>query len=322
MRIQPIPHTNLTASVLCLGTGDMGAGIDRQSSFRMLDEFLAGGGNFIDTASIYSDWIPGETSRSEKLIGAWMQARRIRSQVVLATKGAHPRLDSMHVGRLSPGEVASDLEASLRHLQTEVIDLYWLHRDDPSRPVAEILETLHDLSLSGKLRYYGCSNWKLERIMDAQAYARERGIPGFAAVQNLWNLAELNPGGFADQTIAFMDDALWQYHLQAQLAAVPYSSQANGVFQKLEKVAPEALPANLQSWYLNPVTLERFRKLQALRLESGLTTTQVVLGYLASQPFPTFPIVGPRSSEQLADCLQAGDVLLTPEQLHDLEGER
>ncbi len=322
MRTQSIPHTDLKASILCLGTGDMGAGIDRQGSFRMLDEFLAGGGNFIDTASIYSDWIPGERSRSEKLIGAWMQARRNRTQVVLATKGAHPRLDSMHVGRLSPAEVAADLEASLNHLQTESIDLYWLHRDDPTRPVAEILETLHGLVLAGKLRYYACSNWKLERIMEAQAYAQEHAIPGFAAVQNLWNLAQLNPDGFADQTIAFMDESLWQYHEQTQLAAVPYSSQANGLFHKLEKASAESLPANLRSWYLNPVTLERFQKLQVLHQETGLTTTQIVLGYLTSQPFPTFPIVGPKSPEQLADCLEAGDVTLTPEQLQHLEGKR
>lgn len=318
MRIQIIPHTSLKASVLCLGTGDMGAGIDRQGSFRMLDEFLASGGNFIDTASVYSDWIPGEASRSEKLIGAWMQERRNRSQVVLATKGAHPRLDSMHVGRLSPAEVASDLDASLKHLQTEVIDLYWLHRDDPTRPVAEILETLHRLALAGKLRYYACSNWRLERILEAQAYAREHAIPGFAAVQNLWNLAQPNPDGFADQTIAFMDEPLRQYHEQTQLAAVPYSSQANGLFHKLEKASAESLPANLQSWYVNPVTLERFKKLQALRQDTGLTTTQIVLGYLTSQPFPTFPIVGPKSSGQLADCLEAGEVVLTPEQIKRL----
>ncbi len=251
MRMISIPNTGLTASVLCLGTGDMGAGIEHQASFRMLDEFIAGGGNFIDTAKIYSDWIPGESSRSEKLIGEWMKAQRNRAQVVLATKGAHPELASMQVGRLSPGEIASDLEASLRHLGTETVDLYWLHRDDPARPVAEILETLHDLARSGKLRHYGCSNWGLERIREAQAYAAGHGIPGFVAVQNLWNLAELNRDGFADKTIAFMGEGLWQYHRELHLAAVPYSSQANGLFQKLEKTSDE-LPANLQRVVCQP----------------------------------------------------------------------
>jgi aryl-alcohol dehydrogenase-like predicted oxidoreductase len=85
-----IPRTRLDASCLCLGTGDMGAGIDRQTSFKMLDLFLDQGGNFIDTAKIYSDWIPGENSRSEKLIGAWMKSRRVRGEVILASKGAHP----------------------------------------------------------------------------------------------------------------------------------------------------------------------------------------------------------------------------------------
>lgn len=318
MRISSIPNTDLKASVLCLGTGDMGAGIERQDSFRMLDEFLDGGGNFIDTAKIYSDWIPGESSRSEKLIGEWMKLRQNRSRVVLATKGAHPELSSMQVGRLSPAEVNGDLEASLRHLQTDVVDLYWLHRDDPARPVAEIVETLHRLGQEGKLRYYGCSNWKLERIREAQAYAREHGMAGFVAVQNLWNLAQLNPDGFADQTIAMMDEALWEYHRETQLAAVPYTSQANGLFQKLETSNPEALTPNLQAWYINPVTLERFQKVQRLSAQTSLSSTQIVLGYLTSQPFPTFPIVGPKTSTQLADCLSAADVAFTPKQVSDL----
>jgi aryl-alcohol dehydrogenase-like predicted oxidoreductase len=143
-------------------------------------------------------------------------------------------------------------------------------------------------------------------------------MAGFVAVQNLWNLAKLNPDGFADQTIAMMDEALWDYHRETQLAAVPYTSQANGLFQKLETTNPEALPPNLQAWYINPVTLERFRKIQKLSTESGLSSTQIVLGYLTSQPFPTFPIVGPKSSMQLADCLSAVDVLLSPEQIKGL----
>lgn len=315
MMYKRIPRTRLDASCLCLGTGDMGAGIDRDTSFRMLDTFLDQGGNFVDTAKIYSDWIPGETSRSEKLIGAWMKDRGVRQEVILATKGAHPELTSMDVPRLSPQEITTDLDASLENLQTDWIDLYWLHRDDPDRPVEEIIGLLDSQVQAGKIRYFGCSNWKRARIRLAQAYASKMGRLGFSAVQNLWNLAQVNQSGFADPTIAFMDDDLWHYHHEENLAAVPYSSQANGLFQKLASGGPGVLPDNLRSWYWNTQTEARYHRLTTIQSETGLSTTQIILGYLISQPFPTFPIIGPKSLLQLMDCLSGGDVTLSQEQL-------
>lgn len=315
MRYARIPNTDLSPAVLCLGTGEMGATIPPDAAFDLLDQYAAAGGNFIDTAKIYNDWVPGETSRSEKVIGAWLQARGSRQQVILATKGAHPTLDHMDIPRLSPAEIIADLEASLRHLQVNVIDLYWLHRDDPSRPVDEIVDTLYAQAQAGKLRYYGCSNWTTARIQAAQAYAARRGIPGFAAVQNLWNLACVNPAGVGDPTLVVMDDALWKYQRETQLAAVPFTSQAGGLFQKLESGLPDALSDGLRGMYLNPETLARFERVQALKTRAGLTTSQVVLAYLTAQPFPTFPVIGPHSSRQLADSLTAADVELTAEQL-------
>lgn len=315
MRYQSLPRTDLVPAVLCLGSAEMGAAIDPATSFDLLDRYFASGGNFIDTAKVYNDWVPGEASRSEKLIGAWMRARGNRQKIILATKGAHPDLARMDIQRLSPREIVADLEASLRHLQTDVIDLYWLHRDDPNRPVEDILETLEAQVRAGAIRYYGCSNWRASRIQAAQVYAARRGFSGFVAVQNLWNLACINPDGIGDPTLVVMDDALWKYQRDTQLAAVPFTSQANGLFQKMEMGRPDTLPANLQAMYLNPVTEARLMRLQSLRPRAGLSTTQIVLGYLTSQPFPTFPVIGPRTTAQLDDCLSAGDVALTPEQV-------
>jgi aryl-alcohol dehydrogenase-like predicted oxidoreductase len=225
MRYVTIPNTDLVVSVLCLGTGEAGANYDRATGFAMLDTFIEQGGNLLDTAHVYSDWIPGERSRSEKLIGAWMHrnGRHNRSGVLIATKGAHPDLDSMQVGRLSPAEIQADLEESLRFLQVEAIDLYWLHRDDSTRPVEEIIDTLEAQVQAGKIRYYGCSNWQLARIVAARRYAAQRGVNGFAAVQNLWSLAKpiLPEIMRRDPTLAVMDDELWQYHRESGLAAIP-----------------------------------------------------------------------------------------------------
>jgi aryl-alcohol dehydrogenase-like predicted oxidoreductase len=320
MRYTTIPNTDLVVSVLCLGTGEAGANYDRPAGFAMLDAFIEQGGNFVDTAHIYSDWIPGERSRSEKLLGAWMQARRNRPGVLIATKGAHPDLDSMHIGRLSPAEITADLEESLRFLQVEAIDLYWLHRDDTTRPVEEIIDTLEGQVRAGKMRYYGCSNWQLERIRRAQAYAAGRGASGFAGVQNLWSLAKPNLAEIMrrDPTLVVMDDDLWQYHRKSGLAAVPYTSQANGLFQKMEASGAVALRPDLAQQYISAETEGRYQRLKQLSRQTGLSATQIGLGWLTSQPFATTPVVGPQSLAQLNDCLSAADVQLTPEQVNFL----
>jgi len=319
MRYTAIPNTDLVPSVLAMGTGEAGVNYDRAAAFAMLDAFFERGGNFVDTAHIYNDWVPGERSRSEKLVGEWMHltGRRNRSSVLLATKGAHPDLAQMQVGRLSHAEIRSDVEESLRFLQVETIDLYWLHRDDPTRPVEEIVDTLEGLVRAGKIRYFGCSNWRLERIRCAQEYAAGRGMPGFAGVQNLWSLAK--PTLIAimrrDPTLAVMDDELWQYHKQTGLAAIPYTSQANGLFQKIDAIGVPALPWGLSRQYISPETEGRYQRLKLLGQQTGLSTTQIGLGFLTSQPFAVCAVVGPQSLAQLQDCLTAADVQLTPEQV-------
>jgi Predicted oxidoreductases (related to aryl-alcohol dehydrogenases) len=318
MRYTAIPNTDLVLSVLSLGTGGAGATYDRAATFAMLDAFFEQGGNFVDTAHVYNDWIPGERSRSEKLLGAWMQERRNRSHVLLATKGSHPDLAQMQVGRLSPAEICADLEESLLFLQVGTIDLYWLHRDDPTRPAEEIIDTLEAQVRAGKIRYFGCSNWRLDRIQAARQYAAAQGITGFVGVQNLWSLAKPNLDAIRrrDPTHAVMDDDLWQYHKQTGLAAIPYTSQANGLFQKMDNGARAAtLSTDLARLYLSSETEARYQRLKILSQQTGLSTTQIGLGFLTSQPFATCPVIGPQSLAQLRDCLAAADVLLTPEQV-------
>ena len=318
MQTRTIPNTTLSPSVICLGTGGLGGPIDRQASFALLDTFLAAGGTFLDSAKVYSDWIPGERSRSEKTIGAWIKERKNRDQVVVATKGAHPDLSSMHIARMSPADIIGDLDASLSHLGVETIDLYYLHRDDPSRPVEEIIDTLESQARAGKIRAYGCSNWRPARIRKAREYAAARGIPGFTVDQPMWNFAKIDFANVPDQTLAVMDDELWQTHYETGMACAPYSSQANGFFQKLERGEASITSAGMRQMYLTDANRARAARLAEFRQRSGLTTTQVTLGYLLSQPFPTFPIVGCRNLDYLKDTLTAVDVRLSPADLEFL----
>lgn len=317
-----LPATDLRVSSLCLGSGEFGASLDQAAAWRLLDEFVAAGGNFVDTANVYGDWVPGQKSASEKVIGAWLAVRRNRDQIVLATKGGHPRLETMHISRLSPADIRFDVHQSLGHLRTDVIDLYWLHRDDPQRPVGEIIETLAELTRAGHIRGYGCSNWRVERLAAANAYAAAHGLPGFVADQMLWNAAVLGPGAPADKTLVAMDPALYAYHQRTGLAAIPFSAQANGILQKLATGRAAAIrPGQAANYPLGPNRV-RAAAVQKLAEELQTTVTGVVLGYLQSAPFVTVPIIGPQSPAQLHDSLAGAEVRLTPAQVAALEAAR
>lgn len=310
MNYLTLPHTDLRVSSLCLGTSDLGASVSESDSFALLDQFFEAGGNFLDTAAIYAAWTPAGAGSSEKLLGRWL-AKQSKNAIV-ATKGGHPELDSMSVSRLSKPEIEADLAQSLRNLGVGTIDLYWLHRDDENVPVEEVLGLMEEFVAEGKIRFYGCSNWKTARMEAVQNAAKARGVTGFVANQPMWSLAQPDLSG-ADPTLAAMDNEMREFHQRSGLAAIPYSSQANGYFSKLFE--NRALPALFDSDAVRPLNHVRFEKMQTLASGSGLSLTQIVLGYLRSQPFPTVPIIGCKTASQLKDSLSAADVRLSDSQI-------
>ncbi len=310
MELKTLPGTQLIVSELCLGTGSMGSTLPQDEAFRLLDLFVELGGNFLDTALVYANWLPIERSISEKTLGIWMRARKNRGKIVVATKGAHPELSTMDIPRMSPEEITGDVEASLSHLQVETIDLYYLHRDDPRRPVEEIMETLQTQVVAGKIRYAACSNWRADRLSAAQAYARDRGYDGFVADSMLWNAAVVNPEPVAEQTMVTMNAYLHRFHTETGMAAVPYSSQAGGLFQKMASGALDRARAAESRIYPLDLNERRFARIQNLAAEMDLSITQVVLGYLLSQPFVTVPVIGSRTPAQLRDSVSAAGVRL------------
>ena len=177
MRAFTIPHTDLTVSALSLGTGGMGTHVSHDDSFRILDRYVERGGNFLDTAHIYAAWVPGGGGASERTIGDWIRTRGARDAVAIGTKGGHPHLETMTISRLSPQEIVQDLDESLERLQIETIDLYWLHRDDPKRPVGELIETLTDAVTQKKIRYFGVSNWRLPACKRRWTMPLPEGLP-------------------------------------------------------------------------------------------------------------------------------------------------
>jgi aryl-alcohol dehydrogenase-like predicted oxidoreductase len=319
VRYKNMPGTDLNASVLSLGGGPLGTRLDEATSFRLMDVYADRGGNLIDTAEVYGNWVKdGTPSISEITIGRWMQSRNRRHQMIVSTKGGHPRLDAMQIPRLSPEDIITDVEGSLRRLQVETIDLYLLHRDDPMRPVAQIMHTMHQLVQSGKIRYVGCSNWTVERIQAARDVAKQQGWHGFVANQPMWSIADVDRAQFKDPTLVAMDEAMMSDHEQHQWTVMPYSSQAKGLFDKWAKGTHSFDDERLPACFRTEQNRLRFERIAQLARTLSLSVNQIVLGYLLSQPFPVVPIVGSVTELQLEDCFQAVDVTLTREQLNYL----
>lgn len=318
MKKTRIKGTDLTASRICLGTADYGGGLDKQTSFRLLDLYRDRGGNFIDTAHVYSNWLPGPTGRSEKTLGEWMKSRNCRNEIILATKGAHPPLQDMSISRMTKHEVRKDVEESLEHLQLDTIDLYYLHRDDPGVPAGEILGWLEEFRQAGLIRYSACSNWSVSRMKEAAREAERFGIRGFVASEVLWSLAEVNPGAMGDPTTVAMDPEGRAYHQFTGMPVAPFTSQAHGILSKWLSGAP--VTEGLTRTYDNPKNRLRAARVAEMAAESGTTPAAIALAWFWGQPFPVFPIVGCRTQEQLVESLSADDVKMTNEQANWLEG--
>ncbi len=321
-----LPGTPLKVSPLCLGGVSFGHPLGERDTFALLDRFVELGGNFIDTARIYSDWVPGEKRRSERVLGDWLAARGGRDRagghrgpIVIATKGAHPLIESIDLPRSSAADLRDDLEGSLRTLRLDAIDLYWLHRDDAARPVEHFIDALNVFLREGKIRAFGASNWTATRLRAANEYASASRQQGFAANQPFWCLGcqQSRPPPFTGY-VKFDADA-WRFHRETGLAVIPYTSQANGFFSKLA-LPPAQRPANFAAHDFHvPPNLAAGEIVLRLAREKRVAPSAIVLAYLWSRPFPVVPIVGSRTPEQLADSAAAIGVRLAPAELADLE---
>jgi aryl-alcohol dehydrogenase-like predicted oxidoreductase len=320
MRKINVPKTSLQASMIVLGTDYFGSTVSRQESMQLMDYYLEEGGNVLDTAEVYASFIPGGDHQSELAIGEWLRDRKVRDQVIISTKGAHPRLATMDVPRMSKAEIQSDLDSSLQRLGVEHIDLYWLHRDAPGYPVEEILQSLESFREAGKIRYTGFSNWSQPRAEEARQAAQRLGIQGFVASQNMWSLAKPELSR-SDSTWGYIDESFAQWHLKNGLAAFPFITQAGGYFRRLEQNRLDQLPIDnrIRQMFDHQENRERFQRIRRLEKKLNLSVSQIVLGYLTNQPFPVFPLIGPKTLPDLKESIRSAGATLSQTDLSYLE---
>jgi len=322
MNYVKLHNTTLELSNICLGAGNFGTGTDERTSFEILDAFFAAGGNFVDTANVYGKWAADKTNHSEILLGKWLKSRDAYDKIIIATKGAHYNLDTPEISRVTKADIQQDIEESLRALGLDRIDFYWLHRDDESIPVSEIIDIMEDFAAEGKIRYYGASNYKLNRMEAAAAYSEKNNLRGFSAVSNQWSLASQNPESraFSDPTLAWMTDEFYAWHEKTKMPAIPYSASASGFFEKLFNLNPQvkdgvlaapydetALAKHINKSYINENNLKIYEELLKLKTKHNVSMYTLSLACLRNRPFDVIPISSVRNVGQLEGLLQAGE---------------
>jgi len=296
--------TDLDVFPLCLGGNVFGWTADEQASFAVLDAYAAAGGNFIDTADVYSAFAPGNSGgESETIIGKWLAARGNRSNIVVATKGGQLEPHKS----LSVKSIKGAAEDSLRRLGVEVIDLYYAHRDDNVTPVEETVTAFDALVREGKVRYVAASNLSRQRLADSLAFAEKEGLAGYVALQPHYNLVER--AGFESEYVELLADK--------GLATVPYFALAMGFLTGKYRPGTEvdSPRAGGAKKYLDERGLRVLAALDEISAAHEATVAAVSLAWLAAQPTVVAPIASARNTEQLAGLIGMADLKLTEDEV-------
>jgi aryl-alcohol dehydrogenase-like predicted oxidoreductase len=311
MEKRRLGRSNLMVSPICFGGNVFGWTVDEAASFRLLDAFLEAGFNFIDTADVYSRWAPGNAGgESESIIGKWMKARGNRDAVVIATKVG----SEMGPGRkgLSKKHIRESVEASLRRLQTDHIDLYQSHRDDPETSQAETLGAYAELIDEGKVRVIGASNFTAARLQEALDTSAKMGLPRYETLQPLYNLYDRSE----------LEGDLEKICLDNAISVISYSSLASGFLTgkyRSERDFGKSVRGGRMGNYLNERGLRILAALDQVALHHAATPAQVALAWLMARPSVTAPIASATRPEQLQDLISAARLRLEPSDIEKLD---
>ena len=325
--VKTLDGSELRLSKLIYGAdslGDIAKRDGKEAAFEMVDSYREKGGNFIDTARFYG------YGESEQIVGDYMQARRAEGQVHVLTKGGFPDLDVKDISnmirfRINRDAILGDFYTSYDRLQKGPIDVWMLHRDDPSKPVSYIMDILEEIKQTGLVKVIGVSNWSMERILEANAYARSKGQAEISISEIQWAYAYTDFARRADATLSIMnpitEPALYQQYLEAPIPVIAFTAQARGLFSKLysgeetwETLSPR------RKMFDCPENRAKYAKiLEYCEAHPGVTATMVANAYLTCNKLETGLIFSSRTKAQLEDTLTSADFTLTPEEVEWLD---
>jgi aryl-alcohol dehydrogenase-like predicted oxidoreductase len=314
MLMRKLGRTGMKVAALCLGGNTFGWTTDQKASEAVLDAYLEAGGNFIDTADVYSRWVPGNKGgESETALGLWMAARKNRHAVIMATKACGPMGPSPNDAGLSRLHLLRAVEASLRRLQTDYIDLYQAHWDDRETPLEETLRAFDDLVRQGKVRYIGASNHVAWRLTRALWESDRKGYVRYECLQPKYNLV------IRDE----YERELEGLCLEQGVGVIPYSSLASGFlsgkYHRNGNLPATARAAGVQKIYMNERGFAVLAAVEKVAAGVGATPAQVALSWLAHRPGITAPIASATSVTQLKEIVGAVELKLDAENTATLD---
>jgi aryl-alcohol dehydrogenase-like predicted oxidoreductase len=302
MKLRKLGNSGLEISPLVFGGNVFGWTLDEASSFKLLDAFVAAGFNAIDTADVYSKWVPGHTGgESETIIGKWLARAGNRNKVIIATKvGMEMAPDKKG---LSKAYILRAAEDSLRRLKTDVIDLYQSHTDDPETPIEETLGAYAELIAQGKVRAIGASNFKADRLAKALEISKKSRLPRYESLQPLYNLYDR----------AEFEAELEPLCLKEKIGVINYFPLASGFLSgkyRSERDIEQRPRARMLKKYVNERGFRILNALDQVAKKYNATPARVSLAWLLARPSITAPIVSATSIEQLNDLIASVELKL------------
>ncbi len=301
--------TDMETPALVLGGNVFGWNVREAEGFAILDRFVERGGTMIDTADVYSAWVPGHKGgESETLIGAWLKESGKRDQVLVSTKVG--MLPGEGGAGLAPARIAAACDESLKRLGTDRIDLYFAHKDDDGVPQEAVLEAFDKLIQAGKVRHIGASNFHAARLKSALDIARDQGLPHYRVLQPEYNLVARHS----------FEGELQDLCVTHNIGVIPYFGLASGFLTgkyRSEADAAKSMRGGKAAGWLSTKTAI-LPEMDRVAAETGATLAQIALAWLAAQPGITAPISSATSVAQLDELMDSLDVALTREQLDRL----
>jgi len=298
-----IEHLDKSVSRLIMGVDNQ---ITMPHAAAILDDYFEQGGNTFDTAFVY-----GEVK--SRLLGRWIAARGVRDQVVVIAKGAHTPF-------CNPQDLTKQLLQQLEWLGLDSADLYIMHRDNPDIPVGKFIDVLNEHVRAGHIKAFGGSNWSLERVKKANAYAKRKNLQGFSVVSNNLSLAEMvNP--VWDGCVHVHDPASRAWLKRSRLSLLAWSSQARGFFVPTRAQPDKLDDASLAHCWYSETNFKRQARAIELAAKYHVEPINIALAWVLCQPFPTFPLIGPRTIAETHSCLAALNVKLKPKEMKYLNLE-
>jgi len=310
MQLRPLGNSPLSIAPLVFGGNVFGWSADEKRSFELLDAFVDAGGNLIDTADVYSAWVPGNRGgESETIIGKWLQKSGKRQQVLIATKVAK----WVEQPGLSPANIRQAVDGSLKRLQLDCIDLYQAHEDDASVPLTETLGEFGRLIDAGKIRAIGASNYSAARLADALEVSRQHGLPRYECVQPEYNLVSRQA----------YEKELEPLVLREKLGVICYYALASGFlsgkYRSLDDLAKSHARGGSVKRYLNRQGQQVLAALDSVAAAHQATPAQVALAWLMARPGLAAPIASATSADQLHELFGAVDLVLSHNEIAQLE---